>query len=142
MPDRIFTWRLERLKEMGCNAIRLSHNPVAPILLDECDRMGFLVMAENRNIGETSTSIRRRRTTPAVEHRELSALVKRDRNHPSIFSLVALQRAVDRKAPPNPRAMVRAMMKRVRELDPTRPITAALNGGFDTRRTASSARST
>ena len=39
MPDRLFTWRLERLKEVGCNAIRMSHNPVEPFLLDECDRL-------------------------------------------------------------------------------------------------------
>ena len=85
VPDRIFTWRLERLKEMGCNAIRLSHNPVAPFLLDECDRMGFLVMAENRNMGDVYVD-QTPKDAPAVEHRELSALVKRDRNHPSIFS--------------------------------------------------------
>ena len=65
------------LKEMGCNAIRLSHNPVTPFLLDECDRMGFLVMAENRNMGDVYVD-QTPKDAPAVEHRELSALVKRD----------------------------------------------------------------
>ena len=130
MPDRLFTWRLERLKEMGCNAIRLSHNPVAPFLLDECDRMGFLVMAENRNMGDVYVD-QTPKDAPAVEHRELTALVKRDRNHPSIFcwSLCNEQwiAGTDEAG-----AMVRAMKQRVLEFDPTRPITAALNGGFDT----------
>jgi beta-galactosidase len=130
VPDRLFTWRLERLKEMGCNAIRLSHNPVAPFLIDECDRMGFLVMAENRNMGDVYVD-QTPKDAPAVEHRELSALVKRDRNHPSIFSW-SLCNEQWISGTPESGAMVRAMMKRVRELDPTRPITAALNGGFDT----------
>jgi beta-galactosidase len=130
VPDRLFTWRLERLKEMGCNAIRLSHNPVAPFLLDECDRMGFLVMAENRNLGDGYVD-QTQKDAKAVEHRELSALVKRDRNHPSIFcwSLCNEQWI---SGTPESGAMVRAMKQRVLELDPTRPITAALNGGFDT----------
>ena len=130
VPDRIFTWRLERLKEMGCNAIRLSHNPVTPFLLDECDRLGVLVMAENRNMGDVYVD-QTPKDAPAVEHRELTALVLRDRNHPSIFcwSLCNEQWI---SGTPESGAMVRAMMKRVREIDPTRTITAALNGGFDT----------
>ncbi|MEO7934519.1 MAG: beta-galactosidase GalA [Chthoniobacterales bacterium] len=130
VPDRLFTWRLERLKEMGCNSIRMSHNPVTSFLLDECDRMGILVMAENRNMGDLYVD-QTPKDAPAVEHRELSALVLRDRNHPSIFcwSLCNEQWI---SGTPESGAMVRAMMKRVRELDPTRPITAALNGGFDT----------
>jgi beta-galactosidase len=130
MPDRLFTWRLERLKEMGCNSVRLSHNPVAPFLLDECDRMGVLVMAENRNLGDAYVD-QSSTTTPAVEHRELTALVKRDRNHPSIFAW-SLCNEQWIQGTPEAGAMVRAMKQRVLELDPTRPITAALNGGFDT----------
>jgi beta-galactosidase len=130
VPDRLFTWRLERLKEMGCNAIRLSHNPVTPFLLDECDRLGFLVMAENRNMGDVYVD-QTPKDAPAVEHRELSALVRRDRNHASIFcwSLCNEQWIADS---PEAGAMVRAMRQRVLEIDPTRAVTAALNGGFDT----------
>ena len=46
VPLRVWERRLEILKEMGCNAIRTSHNPFAAEFLDLCDRMGFLVMAE------------------------------------------------------------------------------------------------
>ncbi|MGO9110350.1 MAG: beta-galactosidase GalA [Thermoguttaceae bacterium] len=128
IPDRLFTWRLERLKEMGCNAIRLSHNPVAPFLLDECDRMGFLVIAENRHLGDGYVD-QTPRNARAVEHRDLTALVKRDRNHPSIvlWSLCNEQRI---QGSPEAAAMAKAMKQRVHELDPTRLVTAAMNGGF------------
>jgi beta-galactosidase len=129
MPDRLFTWRLERLKEMGCNAIRLSHNPVAPFLLDECDRLGFLVIAENRHFGD-SYADQVPKETPAVEHRDLTALVVRDRNHPSII-LWSLCNEQWIQGTPESGAIAKAMTQRVRELDPTRPVTAALNGGFD-----------
>ena len=129
VPDRLFTWRLERLKEMGCNAIRLSHNPVAPFLLDECDRLGFLVIAENRHLGDTFAD-QAPKETRALAHRDLSALVTRDRNHPSIF-LWSLCNEQWIQGTPEAAAMAQAMKQRVHELDPTRPVTAAMNGGFD-----------
>jgi hypothetical protein len=46
VPERVWERRFEILKEMGCNAIRTSHNPMAPVFMDLCDRMGFLVMDE------------------------------------------------------------------------------------------------
>ncbi len=128
MPDRLIEWRLERLKEMGCNAIRLSHNPVEPVMLDLCDRMGFLVIAENRHLGDTYAD-QTPKNTPAVEHRDLTGLVMRDRNHPCIilWSLCNEQRT---QGSPEGAAMARAMKQRVNELDPTRWVTAAMNGGF------------
>lgn len=129
VPDRLFTWRLERLKEVGCNAIRLSHNPVTPFLLEECDRLGFLVIGENRHLGDGYVD-QTPKETKAVEHRDLTALVRRDRNHPSII-LWSLCNEQWIQATPESAAMINAMKQRVRELDPTRPITAAMNGGFD-----------
>jgi beta-galactosidase len=129
VPDRLFTWKLERLKEVGCNAIRMSHNPVAPFLLDECDRLGFLVVAENRHLGDTYID-QAPKETVAVAHRDLSAMVERDRNHPSII-LWSLCNEQWIQGTPESAAMIRAMKQRVHELDPTRPITAAMNGGFD-----------
>lgn len=129
MPDRLFTWRLERLKEVGCNAIRMSHNPVAPFLLEECDRLGFLVIAENRHLGDGHQD-QTPKDARAIEHRDLSALVQRDRNHPSII-LWSLCNEQWIQGTPESAALARAMKERVRELDPTRPVTAAMNGGFD-----------
>ena len=129
MPDRLFTWRLERLKEVGCNAIRMSHNPVTPFLLEECDRLGFIVIAENRHLGDGYVD-QTPKEAKAVEHRDLTALVLRDRNHPSII-LWSLCNEQWIQGTPESAAMIKAMSQRVRELDPTRPITAAMNGGFD-----------
>ena len=128
MPDRLIEWRLERLKEVGCNAIRLSHNPVEPVMLDFCDHMGFLVIAENRHLGDTYED-QTPTNTPAVEHRDLTSLVLHDRNHPCIilWSLCNEQRM---QSSPKGAAMARAMKQRVNELDPTRLVTAAMNGGF------------
>ena len=51
LPDRLQYFRVARLKEMGCNAYRTSHNPPTPELLEACDRTGMLVMDENRLLG-------------------------------------------------------------------------------------------
>ena len=84
--DDAWVRRLEMLKEMGCNAIRTSHNPPAPELLDLCDRMGFLVMDELTDTW----------TVPKKPHgyaelfdewveKDLVAMIHRDRNHPSVI---------------------------------------------------------
>src|ERR1051325_4930922 len=107
VPDRLFTWRLERLKEVGCNAIRTSHNPVAPFLLDECDRLGILVLAENRHLGDTYMD-QSSKEVKAVEHRDLTSLVMRDRNHPSII-LWSLCNEQWIQGSPEAAAMIRSM---------------------------------
>ena len=78
--------RLLMLKEMGCNAIRTSHNPPAPELLDLCDRMGFLVLDEFSD----TWSIPKRKNGYAVLfekwfEKDMEAMVRRDRNHPSVL---------------------------------------------------------
>lgn len=83
--ERAIERQLQILKEMGCNGIRCSHNPPSPILLDLCDSMGFLVMDEAFDMW------RRRKTDRDYarffdewHERDLTDLVVRDRNHPSI----------------------------------------------------------
>ena len=83
--ERAIERQLQILKEMGCNGIRCSHNPPSPILLDLCDRMGFLVMDEAFDMW------RRRKTDRDYARffddwyeRDLTDMVLRDRNHPSI----------------------------------------------------------
>jgi len=51
LPDALQYFRIAKLKEMGGNACRTSHNPPTPELLDACDRLGLLVMDENRLLG-------------------------------------------------------------------------------------------
>ena len=84
--DDAWVRRFRMLKEMGCNAIRTSHNPPAPEFLDLCDRMGILVMDELTDTW----------TVPKKDHgyadifndwaeKDLVALIHRDRNHPSVI---------------------------------------------------------
>ena len=85
--DDAWVRRFKMLKEMGCNAIRTSHNPPAPEFLDLCDRMGFLVLDELTDTW----------TVPKKEHgyaelfdewveKDLVAMIRRDRNHPSVIA--------------------------------------------------------
>ncbi len=74
IPDGLQEWRLVQLKKFGCNAYRSSHNPMTPELLDACDRLGILVIEENRLTGIND------------EHIDLlERMIRRDRNHPSII---------------------------------------------------------
>jgi beta-galactosidase len=113
VPDSLWEFRIRRLKEMGANAYRCSHHPPAAEFLDACDRLGMLVMDENRNFN----------TTPEYM-RQLEWLVRRDRNHPSIIMW-----SVFNEEPMQGTAqgyeMVRRMATLVKRLDPTRPVTAA-----------------
>ncbi|MBR5843900.1 MAG: DUF4982 domain-containing protein [Bacteroidaceae bacterium] len=78
--------QLEILKEMGCNAYRCSHNPPAPEVLDLCDRMGFIVMDEALDMwSRPKTQYDYARFFKEWHERDITDLVLRDRNHPSIF---------------------------------------------------------
>lgn len=74
IPDALQVYRLKELKKFGCNAYRSSHNPMTPEMLDACDRLGILVIEENRLTGVNE------------EHtRLLKRMIDRDRNHPCII---------------------------------------------------------
>ena len=119
VPDALWDFRIRRLKEMGCNAYRSAHNQPAPEFLDACDRLGMLVMDENRNFNHTPEYLGQLRT-----------MVRRDRNHPSVF-LWSVFNEEPMQGTPQGREMVRRMVSEVRRLDPTRPVTAAMNGGMN-----------
>jgi beta-galactosidase len=128
IPERIWERRLELLRQMGCNAIRLSHNPPAPELLDMLDRMGFLVMAEAFDEWRQPKG-----QTPVYGYhkyfdewsaRDISAMVERDRNHPSIVIWSAGNEVPDQTDPRGPETL-QTLMDIIRSKDPTRPITVA-----------------
>ena len=78
--------QLEILKSMGCNAIRTSHNPPAPELLDLCDKMGFIVQDETFDMWrKKKTPYDYARYFPEWHERDLRDHILRDRNHPSVF---------------------------------------------------------
>lgn len=118
MPDALWAFRMQLLKDMGVNAYRCSHNPPSTELLDVCDSLGILVMDENRVFN----------TSP--EHvRQLEWLVKRDRNRPSVI-LWSVFNEEPMQGTENGYEMVRRMRDIVERLDTTRPVTAAMNGGL------------
>jgi len=128
MPDRVLEWRIRKLKEMGSNAYRCSHNEVAPELLDACDRLGMLVMDENREFGDTWSG----KANPHTTTNDLSDLrqeVLRDRNHPSVIMWSIANEEFAVQTDPAGARIAKALSDAVKALDPTRPVTAALNGG-------------
>jgi len=128
MPDNLLYWRIKKLKEMGSNAYRCSHNPPTEALLDACDRLGMLVMDETRHFGDT-TGTKSDASTPYSDLSELNSMILRDRNHPSIviWSMGNEEWTVQgTQAGAN---IFYAMKQRVLQFDTTRPISSAMNGG-------------
>jgi beta-galactosidase len=118
VPDSIHEFRIRRLKEMGCNAYRCAHHPPAPELLDACDRLGMLVIDENRTFGSSPGHLE-----------QLGAMVRRDRNHPCIIAWsICNEEAI--QGTPEGANIARAMMHHIKSLDPSRAITAGVSGGI------------
>lgn len=117
LPDRLQYYRIERLKEMGCNVYRTSHNPPTPELLDACDRLGMLVLDENRRFG-----------TNAEPMGELQSLILRDRNHPSVFcwSMCNEEIYLERDSGTGA-SLLQGMVNLAHQLDPSRKCTAAMD---------------
>lgn len=119
MSDSLNYERIRILKGMGVNAYRTSHNPPTPEMLDACDKLGMLVLDENRETG--------------INPQQLDGvrdMILRDRNHPSVilWSVGNEEWAIEGN---EKGAMVtRTMQNYARQLDPTRPSTVAISGGW------------
>ena len=119
--------QLEWLKKMGCNAIRTSHNPPSPVLLDLCDRMGFVVMDETFDMWKM-------RKTPYDYHlfwdewheRDLADHILRDRNHPSVI-LWSIGNEIIEQWDSTGTGIAIELAGIVRDIDPTRPVTSGCN---------------
>lgn len=129
MPDSLLYWRVKKLKEMGSNAYRTSHNPPTAELLDACDRLGMLVMDENRHLGDTESG-KASQDTPYADLHEVQSMVLRDRNHPSII-MWSMCNEEGIQGTPHGRDIFAAMKRAVDDADGTRPVTCAMNGGYD-----------
>jgi len=155
VPDQVLYRRLQLLKEMGCNAIRTSHNPPAPELLDMCDSLGFLVMDEA--FDEWAKPKKKwiegwNAGRPGLQGyaayfdewaiRDIQSMVERDKNHPSII-LWSIGNEIDYEKDPyyNPESkdytpdkpsakdlpvLAAKLIKAVKDIDASRPVTAAL----------------
>jgi beta-galactosidase len=113
--------QLELLKEMGCNAIRTSHNPPAPELVELCDKMGFLIMVELVDTWRIGKKPKDYNLIFDAWHQEdLKAMVRRDRNHPSVFMWSIGNEVPDQSNP----YLAKALNEIVKMEDNTRPVTA------------------
>lgn len=118
VPDALLRFRLRKLKEMGVNAIRCTHNPMAKELMALCDSLGIMVMDENRVFNASPEYVR-----------QLEWLLRRDRNNPSVI-MWSVFNEEPMQGSENGCEMVRRMRDVVTCFDTTRPVTAAMNGGF------------
>lgn len=119
--------QLEILKEMGCNAIRTSHNPPSPELLDLCDKMGFIVMDEAFDVWE--------RTKEKYDYaiffkewhkRDLEDQILRDRNHPSVI-IWSMGNEIPEQGRPRGGEIATELAAIIHKLDTTRPLSTANN---------------
>ncbi|WP_146568285.1 beta-galactosidase GalB [Posidoniimonas corsicana] len=120
--------QLEVLREAGCNAIRMSHNPPAQELLDLTDKMGFLVIDETFDVWERKkTPLDFHLIFPEWSEPDTRALVRRDRNHPSVIAWSIGNEVGEQYTGEAGAAVARRLHDIVKEEDPTRPTTTAMN---------------
>ncbi|QHV99978.1 beta-galactosidase GalB [Spirosoma endbachense] len=118
--------QLELLKAMGCNAIRTAHNPPAPEFLDLCDEMGFLVMDEAFDMWKKKKSKQDYGLNWDAWHKtDLEDMVRRDRNHPSIF-MWSIGNEIREQFDSTGITITKELADIVKKLDSTRPVTSAL----------------
>jgi len=124
--------RLNKLKEMGCNAIRTSHNPPAPAFLDMCDRMGFLVICEALDMWRIpKTEFDYARFFDEWHEKDICDMVLLDRNHPCIILWSAGNEIPEQyrlKDSTSVYELCRHLVSLFKTLDPSRKVTVGLDG--------------
>ncbi len=119
VPDAVQWYRAAVLKQMGCNAVRTSHNMPTPEWVDACERMGLMMMCETRQMSSNPEGME-----------QLSLMVRRYRNSPSIiiWSIGNEEWLLQDAMAEQGRRIAEDMVRRCHELDPTRVVSAAVNG--------------
>lgn len=125
--DRAEERRVELLKASGFNAIRCAHNPPSPAFLRACDHLGMLVIDEAFDMWKDGKN-------PADYHlyfndwwkKDIQSMVQRDRNHPSII-LWSIGNEIPDRTNPEVIRQASELAEMIRTLDPTRPVTSAVN---------------
>ena len=126
--ERALRRQLETLVEMGVNAIRTSHNPPAPELLDLADEMGLLVMDEAFDIWRAQKRpLDYHLLFDAWHEQDLRMMLRRDRNHPSVVMWSIGNEVGEQGGGEQGAALARSLSAIVHEEDPTRPTTTAMN---------------
>lgn len=138
--DRAEERRVELMKKHGYNAIRTSHNPPSPAFLDACDRLGMLVMDEAFDCWDKGKM-------PMDYHlyfkewwqKDIESMIKRDRNHPSVI-LWSIGNEIPDRVELSGLDIEKKIVALVHQLDPTRPVTEAINGVYHWSSTAAAYR--
>ncbi|WP_109485626.1 beta-galactosidase GalA [Occallatibacter savannae] len=119
LPDAMQWYRLAVLREMGGNAVRTSHNMPTPEWVDACDRMGMMMMCETRQMSSNPEGMA-----------QLEVMVKRYRNSPSIilWSVGNEEFLLQGQMAEQGKKIATEMVRKCHELDPTRVVSAAVNG--------------
>jgi beta-galactosidase len=119
LPDRLQAYRIGVLKAMGCNSVRTSHNMPTPEWVAACDRLGMTMMCETRQMSSNPEGLA-----------QLETMVKRYRNSPSIilWSIGNEEFTLQNEEAEEGAKIAAAMTRRCHELDPTRVVSAAVNG--------------
>lgn len=119
--------RIELLKEAGFNAIRTTHNPASPAMLDACDRLGVLVMDEAFDMWTRfKTPYDYAAEFPQWWAADLEAMVAKDRNHASVI-MYSIGNEIAEVGTPHGARWARRMAEQVRALDPSRLVTNGIN---------------
>jgi beta-galactosidase len=118
LPDALQYFRVAKLKEFGCNAIRTSHNPPTPELLDACDHLGMIIMDESRLLGSDKENLQK-----------WEDQIRRDRNHACVGIWSVANEEFSVQDSPEGGNVARTMQNFVKALDPTRPVTYAAPEG-------------
>jgi beta-galactosidase len=120
IPDALQEFRIKKLKEMGNNGIRTSHNPPTPEMLDACDRLGMLVLDENRLMGINQ------------EHFDLmERFIVRDRNHPSVVLWSVGNEEWKIEGNEKGARITKTMQEFAQKIDSSRAFTVAISGGWE-----------
>jgi beta-galactosidase len=119
LPDRLQSFRLDVLREMGSNAVRTSHNMPTPEWVDACDRMGMMMMCETRQMSSSAEGLA-----------QLETMVKRYRNSPSIiiWSIGNEEGQFQNQLAEQGARIAASMVRLCHRLDPTRVVSYADNG--------------
>jgi len=141
VPAAVWAWRLERLKEMGCNAVRTSHHPFAPEFYDLCDRLGLYVFDEafdewTRDWPYNYTENPRGKSQYGYHlyfeqwhEDDLRSMLRRDRNHPSVV-LYSIGNEIPNQLDDDGWKTAKALVAICHDEDPTRPATSACDQSF------------
>lgn len=120
--------QLEILRDLGANAIRMSHNPPAPELLQLTDRMGFLVLDEIFDCWERQKNPNDFHLIfPDWSEPDLRAFIRRDRNHPSVIAWSVGNEVGEQYTDAAGAAIARRLRAIALSEDPSRPVTASMN---------------